>query len=72
MKLGDPENPQSKFYDEYQYMIRSGFDEGRAQSIIQNYLGTPITSIDRQMQEGNENFTITSCKLFVIRIKSIY
>ena len=56
----DPANPQSKFYDEYQYMIRSGFDEGRAQSIIQNYLGTPITSIDRQMQEGNENFTITS------------
>jgi len=56
----DPENPQSKFYDEYQYMIRSGFDEGRAQQVIQNYLGTPITDIDRSMQEGNENFTITS------------
>lgn len=56
----DPQNPQSKFYDEYQYMIRSGFDEGRAQSIIQNYLGTPITDIDRSMQEGNENFTISS------------
>jgi len=56
----DPANPQSKFYDEYQYMIRSGFDEGRAQSIIQNYLGTPITSIDRQSQVGNENFTMTS------------
>ena len=56
----DPENPQSKFYDEYQYMIRSGFDSGRAQQIIQNYLGTPITDIDRRMQEGNENFTITS------------
>ena len=56
----DPENPQSKFYDEYQYMIRSGFDQGRAQQVIQNYLGTPITDIDRRMQEGNENFTITS------------
>ena len=56
----DPNNPQSKFYDEYQYMIRSGFDNGRAQSIIQNYLGKPITAIDRQMQQNNENFTITS------------
>jgi hypothetical protein len=58
----DPANPQSKFYDEYQYMIRSGFDEQRAQSIIQNYLGTPITSIDKEMQEGNENFTISNEK----------
>ena len=58
----DAQNPQSKFYDEYQYMIRSGFDQGRAEQIIQNYLGTPITSIDRQMQEGNENFTISNEK----------
>ena len=55
----DPENPNSKFYDEYQYMIKSGFDSGRASSIIQNYLGAPITEIDRGAQEGNDNFTVT-------------
>jgi len=52
----DPENPNSKFYDEYQYMIRSGFEQDKAARVIQNYLGTPITEIDYAMQEGNPNF----------------
>ena len=52
----DPDNPNSKFYDEYQYMIKSGMDSQRASQIIQNYLGSPITQIDRRAQEDNPNF----------------
>ena len=55
----DPDNPNSKYYDEYKYLIQSGFDNTRAQNIIQNQLGSAITEIDRRMQEDSGQFTIT-------------
>ena len=55
----DPENPNSKYFDEYKYLIQSGFDDTRAQNIIQNQLGSAITEIDRRMQEDSGQFTIT-------------
>ena len=55
----DPQNPNSKYYDEYKYLIQSGFDDQRAQSIIQNQIGSAITEIDRRMQEESGQFTIT-------------
>ena len=55
----DPNNPNSEYYDEYKYLIQSGFDNQRAQSIIQNQLGSAITEIDRRMQEESGQFNIT-------------
>ena len=55
----DPDNPNSKYYDEYKYLIQSGFDNTRAQNIIQNQLGSAITEIDKRMQEDSGQFTIT-------------
>ena len=56
----DPNNPNSKMYDEYKYLIQSGFEEQRAQSIIQNQLGSAITEIDRNMQEDSGLFNIST------------
>ena len=56
----DPENPNSKMFDEYKYLIQSGFDQQRAQSIIQNQLGSAITEIDRNMQEDSGLFNIST------------
>lgn len=56
----DPDNPNSKMYDEYKYLIQSGFDQQRAQSIIQNQLGSAITEIDRNMQEDSGLFNIST------------
>ena len=56
----DPDNPNSKMYDEYKYLIQSGFDQQRAQSMIQNQLGSAITEIDRNMQEDSGLFNIST------------
>ena len=56
----DPDNPNSKMFDEYKYLIQSGFDQERAQSIIQNQLGSAITEIDRNMQEDSGLFNIST------------
>ena len=58
----DPQNPNSKFYDEYQTMIKGGIDPNQAQKYLQDYLGTPITEIDARMQEESGNFTISKTK----------
>ena len=56
----DPENPNSKYYDEYKYLVQSGFDNTRAQNIIQNQLGSAITDIDSRMQEESGQFNIST------------
>ena len=56
----DPNNPNSKFYEEYKYMVQKGMDPDKAVQNINSYLGSPITDIDRRMQEESGVFSITT------------
>ena len=56
----DAQNPNSKFYEEYQYMVKKGMDSDRAAQQISDYLGDPITDLDLRAQEESGAFTITT------------
>lgn len=56
--LFDPNNPNSKFFEEYQYMVKKGMSPDKATQHINNYLGDPITEVDRRMQEESGMFTV--------------
>ena len=56
--LFDPSNPNSKFFEEYQYMVKKGMSPDKATQHINNYLGDPITEVDRRMQEESGMFTV--------------
>ena len=56
--LFDPNNPNSKFFEEYQYMVKKGMSPDKATQHINNYLGDPITEVDRRMQEESGMFTL--------------
>lgn len=56
----DAQNPNSKFYEEYQYMVQKGMAPDRAAQQINDYLGDPITDIDQRSQEESGQFTITT------------
>ena len=56
--LFDPSNPNSKFFEEYQYMVKKCMSPDKATQHINNYLGDPITEVDRRMQEESGMFTV--------------
>ena len=56
----DSTNPNSKYYEEYQYMVQKGMAPDRAAQKINDFLGDPITDLDQRAQEESGQFTITT------------